>query len=217
MSKSHKSKPDNAPAKRGNGNGVSRRSFIKGVGAGVVTTAMIPSVVTAGGDLEAIRAPEEGVTRATITLNVNGEAKRVTVESRATLANTLRDELNMTGTKVVCDRGECGGCSVLIDGDPTYACMTLAMDAAGREITTIEGLAENGQLSHVQQSFVDMDAYQCGYCTSGQIMAATGLLEKNSDPSLAEIQRGMSGNICRCAAYQHIFVAVADAAKKGRG
>ena len=200
-----------------NGNGVTRRSFIKGMGAGVVTTAILPSVVSAGVDLETIRAPEGGVTRAAITLNVNGESKRVTVESRATLANTLRNELNMTGTKVVCDRGECGGCSVLIDGDPAYSCMTLAMDAADREITTIEGLAKNGQLSPVQQAFVDFDAYQCGYCTSGQIMAATGLLEKNSNPSFSEIQRGMSGNICRCAAYQHIFAAVADAAKKGRG
>ncbi|MCH7781482.1 (2Fe-2S)-binding protein [candidate division KSB1 bacterium] len=212
-----KSRENTAGDGNRNGNGVTRRSFIKGMGAGVVTTAILPSVVSAGVDLETIRAPEEGVTRATITLNVNGESKRVTVESRATLANTLRNELNMTGTKVVCDRGECGGCSVLIDGDPAYSCMTLAMDAAGREITTIEGLAKNGQLSPVQQAFVDFDAYQCGYCTSGQIIAATGLLEKNSNPSFSEIQRGMSGNICRCAAYQHIFAAVADAAKKGRG
>lgn len=208
--------PKSRNDKSGNGNGVSRRSFIKGMGAGVVTTAVIPSVMCARGDLETIRAPEEGVTKATITLKVNGQNRRVTVESRATLANTLRNELNMTGTKIVCDRGECGGCSVLIDGDPTYSCMTLAMDAAGKDITTIEGLAKDGKLSPVQQAFVDYDAYQCGYCTSGQIITATGLLEKNSNPSLSEIKRGMSGSICRCAAYQHIFAAVADAAKKGR-
>ena len=118
---------------------------------------------------------------------------------------------------MVCDRGECGGCTVLIDGEPVYACMILAIDVAGKEIVTIEGLARDGELSPVQQAFIDYDAYQCGYCTPGQIMAAEGLLKKNGNPDLEEIKRGMSGNICRCAAYQHIFAAVAAAAKEGRG
>ena len=207
MPKSSKELPDGH-------NGVSRRSFIKGVGVGVVTTSVLPAAVTGCGDM---RSPEEGVTEAAITLNVNDQSRRVTVESRATLANTLKHEFDLTGTKVVCDRGECGGCTVLIDGEPVYACMILAIDVAGKEIVTIEGLARDGELSPVQQAFIDYDAYQCGYCTPGQIMAAEGLLKKNGNPDLEEIKRGMSGNICRCAAYQHIFAAVAAAAKEGRG
>ena len=209
MSKSHQKDA-------GGDNGFSRRSFLKGVGTGVISTAVLPGVVSAGEYVEKIQTPEEGVTRAAITLNVNGQNRRVTVESRATLANVLRSELELTGTKVGCDRGECGGCTVLIDGEPVYSCMTLAMDAVGREIVTIEGLAKNGQLSPVQQAFLEYDGFQCGYCTPGEIMAAEGLLAKNPNPSTEEIKRGMSGNLCRCAAYQHIFVSVAEAAKKGR-
>lgn len=209
MSKSHQKDA-------GGDDGFSRRSFLKGVGTGVISTAVLPGVVSAGEYVEKIQTPQVGVTRAAITLNVNGQNRRVTVESRATLTNVLRNELELTGTKVGCDRGECGGCTVLIDGEPVYSCMTLAMDAVGREIVTIEGLAENGQLSPVQQAFLDYDGYQCGYCTPGHIMTAEGLLAKNPNPSTEEIKRGMSGNLCRCAAYQHIFVSVAEAAKKGR-
>ncbi len=210
MSKSKNSLPDDT-------GGVTRRSFIKGVGAGVVSTSVLPGVVSAYGESREGMLAEEGVTEATITLRVNGRTRSVSVESRATLADTLRNKLKLTGAKVVCDRGECGGCTVLLDGEPMYACMMLAFDAVGKEIVTIEGLAKDGKLSSVQQAFIDHDAYQCGYCTPGQILAAEGLLKKNGNPGLDEIKRGMSGNICRCAAYQHIFTAVAAAAKERRG
>ncbi|KPK91639.1 hypothetical protein AMJ80_07180 [bacterium SM23_31] len=208
MSKSHQKDS-------GGDNGFSRRSFLKGVGTGVISTAVLPGVVSAGKYAEKIQSPQEWVTSDAITLNVNGENRRVTVESRATLVSVLRNELNLTGTKNGCGTGECGACTVLIDGEPAYSCLTLAMDAVGRKIVTIEGLAENGQLSPVQQAFLEYDGYQCGYCTPGQIMAAEGLLAKNPNPSTEEIKRGMSGNLCRCAAYQHIFISVAEAAKKG--
>ncbi len=210
MSKSKNNLPDET-------RGVTRRSFIKGVGVGVVSTSVLPVVMSACGESRDGMLAEEGVTEATITLRVNGQTRSVTVESRATLADTLRNKLKLTGAKVVCDRGECGGCTVLLDGEPMYACMMLAFNAVGKEIVTIEGLAKDGKLSSVQQAFIDHDAYQCGYCTPGQIIAAEGLLKKNDNPDLEEIKRGMSGNICRCAAYQHIFTAVAAAAKERRG
>jgi xanthine dehydrogenase YagT iron-sulfur-binding subunit len=122
----------------------------------------------------------------------------------------------MTGTKPGCERGECGACTVLIDGNPRYACLTLALEAAGHEITTVEGLMNGEQLGPVQKAFVEDDAMQCGYCTPGQVMAAEGLLRANPNPSLEEIRLGMSGNLCRCGAYDHIFKAVQRAAQARR-
>jgi xanthine dehydrogenase YagT iron-sulfur-binding subunit len=134
------------------------------------------------------------------------------VEPRQTLLEVLRDSLGLTGTKPGCERGECGACTVLIDGVPRYSCLTLAVEAEGHSITTIEGL--NGEkLSAVQQGFVEQDGMQCGYCTPGQVMAAEGLLRRNPDPSLDEIRMGMSGNLCRCGAYDHIFKSVRRAAE----
>lgn len=200
-----------------NGTDVSRRSFLKGVGTGVVSSVVIPAVVLAGEELEKYSPIKEGVKTANIKLNVNGEIKNINVESRTTLSSVLRNKLNLTGTKEVCNRGECGGCTVLIDGVPTYSCISLAIENNGKEITTIEGLAKNGKLSNVQQAFVDKDAYQCGYCTPGQIITATALVKNNPNPSADEIKKGMSGNLCRCSAYPHIFEAVAEAAKMERG
>jgi xanthine dehydrogenase YagT iron-sulfur-binding subunit len=123
----------------------------------------------------------------------------------------------MTGTKLGCERGECGACTVLIDGIARYSCLTLALEAEGKQITTIEGLLEGSKLGPVQQAFVEHDAFQCGYCTPGQVMAAEGLLRKIPHPDIEQIREGMSGNLCRCGAYQHIFRAVQKAAELRKG
>jgi len=142
-----------------------------------------------------------------VVLRINGRRHRVLVEPRWSLLFVLREKLGLTGTKVGCERGECGACTVLVDGQPRYACLTLAMEAEGKEITTIEGLMKGEELGSVQQAFLEHDAFQCGYCTPGQIMAVEGLLRHNPDPSSDEIRRGVSGYLCRCGTYEHIFKA----------
>ncbi len=149
-----------------------------------------------------------------IVLSINGKNHKLLVEPRWSLLSVLRDKLGYTGTKVGCGRGECGACTVLIDGIPRYACLTLAVEAEGHEITTLEGLMDGENMGPVQQAFHDNDGYQCGYCTPGQIMAAEGLLRTHPDPDMDEIQRQMSGNLCRCGAYPNIFKSVREAAKK---
>jgi len=129
----------------------------------------------------------------------------------------LRERLGISGTKAGCERGECGSCTVLFDGSPRYACMTLATEAEGAEITTIEGLLDGEQLGETQQAFVEEDAFQCGYCTPGQVMAAEGLLRANPSPTGNEIRHGMSGNLCRCGTYAHITNAVTRAAELKKG
>jgi aerobic-type carbon monoxide dehydrogenase small subunit (CoxS/CutS family) len=148
-----------------------------------------------------------------ITLDINGRKERVAVEPRATLLDTLRQKLGLTGSKRVCDSGSCGACTVLIDGAPVYACMTLAIACEGRRIQTIEGLGTLDSLHPIQQAFIDEDGFQCGFCTSGQIMAAKALLDANPTPNLDEIKRGMSGNLCRCGAYLKIFRSVKRASE----
>ena len=156
-----------------------------------------------------------------------GETVRITLRSTAGATGSrsspagrswtsFREKLRLTGPKLGCGRGECGACTVLIDGQPRYACLTLAPEAEGKEITTVEGLMKGEELGPVQQAFLANDAMQCGYCMPGQIMAAEGLLRMNPNPSLDEIRRGMSGNLCRCGSYAHIFKAVGDAAKMKR-
>ncbi len=147
-----------------------------------------------------------------LTLEVNGLDRRVRVEPRTTLLDTLRDQLALTGAKRVCDRGECGACTVLVDGEAVYACMTLAVECEGRSIVTIEGLAGAEKLHPIQQAFIEADALQCGFCTSGQILAAKALLDRNPHPTPEEIRRGVSGNLCRCGTYPKIFRAVERAA-----
>lgn len=150
-----------------------------------------------------------------LILQVNGRAVTVSVEPRATLLEVLRNELDLTGTKNVCELGECGACTVLIDGEARYACLTLAIQVVGREITTIEGLAASEKELHpVQQAFVEKDGLQCGFCTPGQIMAALALLETNREPTPEEIRAALAGNTCRCGAYPKIFEAVAEAASR---
>jgi xanthine dehydrogenase YagT iron-sulfur-binding subunit len=152
-----------------------------------------------------------------VALKINGRVHHLLVEPRWTLLFVLRERLGLTGTKVGCERGECGACTVLIDNRPRYACMTLAAEAEGADITTLEGLMSGEELGEVQKAFLEEDAYQCGYCTPGQIMAAEGLLRAIPEPNLEEIRYGMSGNLCRCAAYVHIFHAVDRAAKARKG
>jgi xanthine dehydrogenase YagT iron-sulfur-binding subunit len=153
---------------------------------------------------------------AKVTLHINGRAYRLLVEPRWPLLFVLRERLGLTGTKVGCERGECGACTVLIDGAPRYACLTLAVEAEGHEITTVEGLLRGEELGPTQQAFLETDGYQCGYCTPGQIMAAEGLLRANPDPAPEEIAREMSGNLCRCGAYPNIAAAVRRAAQLRR-
>jgi xanthine dehydrogenase YagT iron-sulfur-binding subunit len=154
-----------------------------------------------------------------VTLSVNAHRHILLVEPRWSLLYVLRDRLGLTGAKVGCERGECGACTVLINDVPRYACMTLAVEAEGSEVTTLEGLMKGEQLGVVQQAFLEHDAFQCGYCTPGQIVAVEGFLHANPNPSLEEIQRGLSGNLCRCGAYTHIFKAARRAAelKGGKG
>jgi len=148
-----------------------------------------------------------------VTLRVNGADRTLALEPRRTLLDALRHDLQLTGTKKVCDMGDCGACTVLVDGEAMYSCLLLAVDCAGREITTIEGLATGDRLDPVQQAFIEADAFQCGFCTSGQIMSLRGLLNDNDKPSEADIQRAVSGNLCRCGAYQHIVQAGRRAAE----
>ncbi|MGH2514987.1 MAG: (2Fe-2S)-binding protein [Ktedonobacterales bacterium] len=142
--------------------------------------------------------------RVRIRLTVNGTARDLDVEPRRTLLDALREDLHLTGAKPGCNMGNCGACTVIVDGEAVLSCLTLAVACQGRAITTIEGLAQGGALDRVQQAFVQYDALQCGFCTPGQILALKALLDRNPHPSDEEIERGMSGNICRCGAYVKI-------------
>jgi aerobic-type carbon monoxide dehydrogenase small subunit (CoxS/CutS family) len=154
---------------------------------------------------------EHGLQRTAITLNVNGVQQFLDVEPRRTLLDALRIDLGLTGAKQVCNMGNCGACTVLIDGKPVYSCLTLAIECEEREITTIEGLTQEGSLHPIQQAFVEHDALQCGFCTPGQVLAAHALLQRNPRPTEAEVIEGMSGNLCRCGAYRGIVQAVLSA------
>ena len=181
--------------------GVTRRGFLGTVGAGAVAAAT--GVARPAGAIPEITSPDEMVQ---VALSINGRIHRLLVEPRWTLLFVLRERL-----------GECGSCTVLMNGVPRYACMTLAVEAEGVEITTVEGLLEGEELGVVQRAFADEDAFQCGYCTTGQVMAAEGLLRANPSPTLHEIRSGMSGNLCRCGAYPHIANAVKTAAERKKG
>ncbi|AQZ71245.1 2Fe-2S ferredoxin [[Actinomadura] parvosata subsp. kistnae] len=151
-----------------------------------------------------------------VALTVNGQARKVVLEPRVTLLDALRERLGLTGTKKGCDRGECGACTVLVDGERVKSCLTLAVMRQGAEVTTVEGLARGEELHPVQEAFIRHDAFQCGACTPGQIMSAVACINEGHTGSEAEIREWMSGNLCRCAAYQNIVAAVADAAKEAR-
>jgi aerobic-type carbon monoxide dehydrogenase small subunit (CoxS/CutS family) len=148
-----------------------------------------------------------------VTLQVNGRAHELQIEPRRTLLSVLRQELGLTGAKEGCGEGNCGACTVIVDGETVYACLTLAVECEGRPIRTIEGLSSGGELHPVQRAFVEKDGYQCGFCTSGQVMSAAALLEEYPQPTEEQVRRGMAGNLCRCAAYPNIIEAVLAAAE----
>ncbi|HLZ47795.1 MAG TPA: (2Fe-2S)-binding protein [Candidatus Limnocylindria bacterium] len=148
-----------------------------------------------------------------VALEVNGDQVTAHVPPHRTLLDTLRETLGLTGAKRVCDEGACGACTVLLDGEPVYSCLTLAVACAGRAVRTVEGLSTDG-LHPVQQAFIDHDAFQCGFCTPGQIMSCVALLERNASPGAEDVLRAVSGNLCRCGAYPNIVAAALAAAKK---
>jgi aerobic-type carbon monoxide dehydrogenase small subunit (CoxS/CutS family) len=189
---------------------LSRRGFLKGSGAALVATGVVtPGEVVAPPppDQEAPAAP-----RTAVRFTVNGTEQALEVEDRWTLAEVLRDHLGLTGTKIGCERGECGACTVLVDGAPVYSCSTLAAWMEGKAVRTVEGLARDGELSALQRAFIEHNAPQCGFCTSGQLMASTALLESNPSPTADEVRRALVGNLCRCANYNAIVEAVLAAA-----
>ncbi len=157
----------------------------------------------------------DGVRRYLITLTVNGDRHTVLVKANAVLTNVLRDQLDLTGTKKGCELGDCGSCTVLLDGKPVDSCMVLAVEADGREVTTIEGVAENGRLDAIQEAMVNYGAIQCGYCTPGMVLSAKALLARNPHPTEQEVREAIAGNLCRCTGYVHIVEAVL-AASEGR-
>jgi xanthine dehydrogenase YagT iron-sulfur-binding subunit len=191
--------------------GVTRRGFLQLMGAGAA--ASVTAGTLAAEPTTEVMKPGE---MSKVTLQINGRRHRLLIESRWSLLYVIREKLGLTGTKIGCDRGECGACTVLINGQPRYACLILAAEAEGAEIITLEGLMKGEELGPVQQAFVENDAFQCGYCTPGQIMAVEGLLRAIPDPSIEEIRRGMSGNLCRCGTYPNIFKAVRRAAELKR-
>lgn len=194
--------------------GVSRRSFIQTLGVSAAAGTIAREADSSAGSerQQDADAPEVlGPDPIELTFRVNGQELRTTIEPATTLLDALRLHLDLTGSKEVCDRGSCGGCSILVDGRLIASCMMLAIDATDSEITTIEGLASGGQLDPIQESFIRHDALQCGFCTPGLIMASKALLNENPSPSLEEIKRGLAGNLCRCGTYTNVFNAVLDA------
>lgn len=202
---------------------VTRRGFLQT--ASLASAAALAGCATAGeqaGKGATTRPATQrdrvlGPTGVSLTLEVNGVPRKLTVETRTTLAEALRLQLRLTGTKTPCERGACGGCTVQLDGAAVCSCMTLAIDAAGRKVTTIEGLAQktaNGQLAlhPLQQAFIAKDALQCGFCTPGMIMSGKALLERTPAPTPEQIRTAFSGNLCRCGTYPHVFEATAAAA-----
>ena len=202
------------------GTNISRRNFLKGVGTGTVAATVAPSVLI-GNEKTADAQMGDAVASATIQLNINEKSYQVEVEARTTLLTVLRDgmdtggnNIDLTGAKLICDRGECGGCTVMVDGKSVYACMMLAIDAQGKQITTVEGLADGDDLHPVQEAFIQHDALMCGFCTPGFVVSSAALLNENAKPTLEEIKVGLSGNTCRCGTYPFIFDAVKTASQK---
>jgi len=189
----------------------SRRDFLEGTGTAVVAGAGISAL---GLPKAQAQTPTAG-SRTAINVTVNGTPHSVDVDDRWTLAELLRDELDLTGTKIGCNRSECGACTVLMDGQPIYSCSQLAVWADGANIRTVEGLAQDGELTPVQQAFVVNNGPQCGFCTPGQLMTATALLNGNPSPTADEVKEAMVGNLCRCSNYNAIVEAVVMAGENG--
>jgi xanthine dehydrogenase YagT iron-sulfur-binding subunit len=187
---------------------LNRRTF---VGASIAVGGAVAAAPLIAGCDEHEQA--NTATTSVVRVRVNGEAREITVDNRTSLLDMLRERAELTGTKKGCDQGACGACTILVNGQRVVSCLTLAVMHDGSEITTIEGLERNGQLHPLQQAFIDEDAFQCGYCTAGQIMSGVGCIKEGHAGSPAEIREWMSGNICRCGAYTNIVNAVASAAR----
>jgi xanthine dehydrogenase YagT iron-sulfur-binding subunit len=194
--------------------GFSRREFIKSAGVAAATTAIADASLEALADTKFTPPNLLGPNASKITLNINGQPKTLELEPRTTLAEALRINLDLTGTKIVCDRGSCSACTVFLDGTPVCSCMTLAFDARNKQIKTIEGLAEGDKLHPIQEQFIVHDAMQCGFCTPGMIMSCAALLERNKNPNLEDVQDATRGNLCRCGTYPKVCSATLAAAKQ---
>jgi xanthine dehydrogenase YagT iron-sulfur-binding subunit len=206
----HEAQQSPDPGRESAAGGPSRREFLQQTAGGLAAAggaAGLPLPARAGAEPT---APDPAAT-ALVALQVNGRRHELRLEPRVTLLDALRENLHLTGTKKGCDHGQCGACTVLVDGRRIYACLTLAAMHAGARITTIEGLADGDTLHPLQAAFIERDAFQCGYCTSGQICSAVGLLHEGHAHSDADIREQMSGNICRCGAYPNIVAAIRDA------
>jgi xanthine dehydrogenase YagT iron-sulfur-binding subunit len=196
------------------GSGLSRRGFLKASGISLsVPLVMGHRVVTAAGAEVKVFGPG----KAPITLTVNGQKRSAEVEPRVTLLEALRNDLDVTGAKRVCDRATCGACTVIMDGKPVYSCSVLAIEAQGLAITTVEGLSQGERLHPIQQAFIDNDAQQCGFCTPGFVVACKAFLDKNPRPTLEQVEKGLGGNLCRCGTYVGVRAAVLQAATGRRG
>ena len=188
--------------------GFSRRTFIEGVGVGAGAVGAFGAPDQARADNHEVLGPDP----VSITLNINGKNHELKVEPRVTLIDALRNQLDHTGAKKVCDRATCGACTVIVDGDTAYSCTMLAIEAQGRRIQTVEGISTEDTMHAVQQYFVEHDAQQCGFCTPGLVMAGKAIVDQNPRPSMADVESGLCGNICRCGTYVGVRKAVYDAA-----
>lgn len=208
--------------REGPSGGLSRRDFLRGsAAAGAIGTGLLGASVVTGGVDEVDAKPAKpqagagtglvGPGPVPMTFQINGEPHKANLEPRVTLLDALRDHLDLTGAKKVCDRGTCGSCTVLLDGKTVYACSILAIEAQGKPIDTVEGLGRPDKLHPIQAAFVENDAQQCGFCTPGFVMATKGLLDRNPHPTLDEVHRGLSGNFCRCGTYSGMRKAVLQA------
>src|SRR5215212_10249401 len=187
--------------------GLTRRGFLG-------SSAAAGGVALAAGKAQGAAKPKTlAAAKTALTLHVNGKQRSLKIEPRVTLLRALRNELDLTGPKEVCDRGACGACGVHVDGKLVNACMMLAVDAVGKKVLTIEALSEGGKMHPIQAEFVKADALQCGFCTPGMVMACKALLDHNKSPTLVDIKKGLRGNICRCGTYTRIFAAVQAASK----
>lgn len=199
--------------------GITRRGFLKGAGITAASTALLEGVQTLRAETDTAAAPgvtELGPGPVPVRLHVNGAEHVLEIEPRTTLAEALRIHLGLTGSKIVCDRGVCSGCTVWLDKMPVNSCMTLAVDAIGHRVTTIEGLGSESDPHPLQAAFVRHDAMQCGFCTPGMVMSCAALLERNAHPTEHDVRHAVSGNLCRCGTYPKVFAATLDAAATRR-
>lgn len=194
---------------------LSRRSLFKIVGGSALAGAVARAEAIAA-EVQRLNGDQIiGPGNVPLTLRVNGRNRNLTVEPRVTLLDALRNRLDLTGPKKVCDRGTCGACTVLVDGKPVYACSMLALEAEGKEVTTIEGLGTPEQMSVVQKAFIEHDGQQCGFCTPGFVTACTAFVRSHPNATLEQVRAGLGGNLCRCGTYAGVMLAAVDAAKKG--